>query len=171
MPPCNSTAILPKAKVVWIGDHYSIFQKDCIYLLLKEGEGRRRSRREMLMCHRNINRLPLTCPQPGTWPATQARALTRNWTSYPFALWDDAQPTEPCWSGQDHYSSCSVMVSDHSQGKENIPVSIILIRPHILKVGKKFQEALIPMKRHGGLNFTWFVPRDTYTLIFQEVKQ
>ena len=88
MPSCSSTAISPKAKVVWVGDHYSIFQKDCIYLLLKEGEGRRRSRREMLMCHRNINRLPLTCPQPGTWPATQARALTRNWTSYPFALWN-----------------------------------------------------------------------------------
>ena len=33
------------------------------------------------MCERNINWLFLTCPQPGTWPATQACALTRNWIS------------------------------------------------------------------------------------------
>ena len=32
------------------------------------------------MCERYINWLPLTCPQLGTWPATQACALTRNWT-------------------------------------------------------------------------------------------
>ena len=30
------------------------------------------------MCHINMDRLPLTCPQVGTWPATQARALTRS---------------------------------------------------------------------------------------------
>ena len=30
------------------------------------------------MCERNIHRLPLTCPQPGTWIATQACALTGN---------------------------------------------------------------------------------------------
>ena len=31
-------------------------------------------------CKRYIDRLPLACPQLGTWPATQACALTRNWT-------------------------------------------------------------------------------------------
>ena len=35
------------------------------------------------MCERNINQLPLTCPQLGTWPATQARALTGNQTGEP----------------------------------------------------------------------------------------
>ena len=32
------------------------------------------------MCERYIDWLPLTCPQLGTWPKTQARALTRNQT-------------------------------------------------------------------------------------------
>ena len=30
------------------------------------------------MCKRNIDQLPLTCPQLGTWPTTQACPLTRN---------------------------------------------------------------------------------------------
>ena len=41
-------------------------------------ERRREGERETLMCERYINRLPLTCPQPGTWPVTQACALTGN---------------------------------------------------------------------------------------------
>ena len=32
------------------------------------------------MCERHINQLPLACPLLGTWPATQACALTRNQT-------------------------------------------------------------------------------------------
>ena len=48
--------------------------KDFIYLSLERGEGR----------ERNINVwLPLTWPLQGTWPATQACALTRNWTGDP----------------------------------------------------------------------------------------
>ena len=33
------------------------------------------------MCKRNIHRLPLACPRPGTWPITQACALTGNHTN------------------------------------------------------------------------------------------
>ena len=33
------------------------------------------------MCERYINQLPLACTQLGAWPATQACALTGNWTS------------------------------------------------------------------------------------------
>ena len=33
------------------------------------------------MCQRSTDWLPLTCPQLGTWPATQTCALTRNGTS------------------------------------------------------------------------------------------
>ena len=33
------------------------------------------------MYERNINQLPLTCPQLGIWPTTQVCALTRNQTS------------------------------------------------------------------------------------------
>ena len=45
------------------------------------GEGGRKRWRETEMCERNIDGLPLVCPQLGTWPATQACALTRNQTS------------------------------------------------------------------------------------------
>ena len=42
--------------------------------------GRKRGR-ETSMCKRNINLLPLARPQLGTWPTTQACALTGNRTS------------------------------------------------------------------------------------------
>ena len=57
-----------------------------IYLFLEKGEGkgkgRRKKGRKTLMCERNIHWLPL-CPQLGTWPTTQACALTENRTSNP----------------------------------------------------------------------------------------
>ena len=58
----------------------SLFSKDFIYFL-KRGERGREKGGETLMWERNIDLLPLMHPQPGTWPATQARALTRNRTS------------------------------------------------------------------------------------------
>ena len=39
--------------------------------------------------------MPLADPQWGTWPATQACALTRNQTTRPFGSQANAQPTEP----------------------------------------------------------------------------
>ena len=50
-----------------------------IYLFLERGEGREQRRRETSMC----GWLPLACHQLGTWPATQACALTGNQTSDP----------------------------------------------------------------------------------------
>ena len=50
-------------------------------LLLERGKGGWKRGRETSMCKRYIDRLPLTCPQPGTRPATQACALTGNRTS------------------------------------------------------------------------------------------
>ena len=49
--------------------YFGFFFLDFIYLLLEERE-------------RNIDWLPLTCPQLGTWPAAQTCALTRNQTSH-----------------------------------------------------------------------------------------
>ena len=49
------------------------------YLLLERGEERERER-ETSMCERYEDRLPLARPQLGTWPTTQACALTRNRT-------------------------------------------------------------------------------------------
>ena len=52
---------------------YFYFLKIFIYLFLERGEGREKDRK------RNINVwLPLACPLLGTWPATQACALTGN---------------------------------------------------------------------------------------------
>ena len=52
--------------------------KDFVYLFLERGEGREKER------ERNISRLlTLVRPLLGTWPATQACALTGNQTSYP----------------------------------------------------------------------------------------
>ena len=51
------------------------FLKDFTYLFLEIGEGREKERES------NIDQLPLTWPQLGTWPTTQACALTRNQTS------------------------------------------------------------------------------------------
>ena len=51
----------------------SFLFKDFIYLLLERGEGTEKER------ERNINVwLPFTCPLLGTWPTTQACALTGN---------------------------------------------------------------------------------------------
>ena len=56
--------------------HLFFFFKDCIYFWREEKGGRKRER--------NINVcLPLVCPLLGTWPVTQACALTGNRTGDP----------------------------------------------------------------------------------------
>ena len=50
------------------------------YLCLERG---RKRERETLVCKGNTDWLPFTCPQPGTWSATQACALTRKQTVDP----------------------------------------------------------------------------------------
>ena len=55
------------------GNLFSFIKR--FYLFLDRGEGREEERK------RSINMwLRLTCPLLGTWPATQACALTGNWT-------------------------------------------------------------------------------------------
>ena len=55
--------------------------KDFVYLFLEKGEGKDKKR------ERNINVwVPLVWPPLGTWPATQARALTGNRTGDPLVL-------------------------------------------------------------------------------------
>ena len=49
-----------------------------IYLFLERGKGGKKRGRELSICKRNIDRLPLAMPQSGTWPATQTCALTEN---------------------------------------------------------------------------------------------
>ena len=58
------------------------FKKDFIHLFFeRKGEGERKRGRETLMCERYIDWLSLARPQLGTWPTTQACALTGNQTS------------------------------------------------------------------------------------------
>ena len=49
------------------------------------------------MCERNIDRLPPTCPQPGTCNPGMCPDQESN--QQPLALQDNAQPTLPHWSG------------------------------------------------------------------------
>ena len=59
-------------------DLYEVFKKDFIYLFLKRGERKEKGKK------RNINVwLPLMHPLLGTWPATQACALTGYCTGDP----------------------------------------------------------------------------------------
>ena len=60
---------------------FLLFKKYFIYLFLKEGKGERKRGRKTLMCVRYIDQLPLAHPQLGSWPATQACALTGNRTT------------------------------------------------------------------------------------------
>ena len=64
-----------------------------MYLFLERGIGREKER------ERNIDQLPLIYPQLGTWPATQASALTSNQTG-DLSLQADAQSTELYQPGQ-----------------------------------------------------------------------
>ena len=56
----------------------SFFFKDFIYLFLERGEGREKERERNIIVW-----LPLKHPPLGTWPATQACALTGNQTGDP----------------------------------------------------------------------------------------
>ena len=72
--------------------------KGFIYLFLQKGEGREEER------ERNINVwLPLMCPLLGTWPATQACALTGNRTGDPLVCRLVLNPLSR--TGQGHKSS------------------------------------------------------------------
>ena len=73
----------------WVPDVLHIKEKSThvllfffrIYLFLERGEGREKERQ------RNINMLlPFTYPLTGTWPATQASALTGNRTGDPCSI-------------------------------------------------------------------------------------
>ena len=68
---CSLNWCSPPPKL--LGYHSFLFFKDFIYLWEKKG-GRKRGRETLIGCL-------LYSPQPGTSPASQACALTRNWTS------------------------------------------------------------------------------------------
>ena len=66
---------LCKASYFDCSEIFQHLKKFFFNLFLERGGGKKKER------ERNINMwLPLTCPLWGTWPATQACALTGNWT-------------------------------------------------------------------------------------------
>ena len=88
--------------------------KDFIYLFLDRGEGKEKER------ERNITVwLALTRPPLGTWPLTQACALTGNQTSGSFGSQAGIQSTEPHQPGQFRGSrdnnNLLFLVSRHAQ--------------------------------------------------------
>ena len=65
---------------------FLVFLKYFIYLLLERGEGREEDREKNQ--HVRDTWLPLACPLLGTWPTTQANALTGNQTAtFQFTGW------------------------------------------------------------------------------------
>ena len=63
--------------------NYKNFKKILLLYFWREGEGGRKGGRETSMCKRYMDWLPLVRPLLGTWPATQACALTGNQTGDP----------------------------------------------------------------------------------------
>ena len=74
----NPVSHSSQGKIIFILFYFYIF-KDFYLFIFREREWR-----ETSMCEIYINQLPLAHPQLGTWPATQACALTSNRTSYLF---------------------------------------------------------------------------------------
>ena len=107
-PPPTATFDPASAEVSFL-----LLLLDFIYFQ-KEGKGGRKRGRETLMCERYINQLPLTRPQLGTWPATQAFALTGSQTSdLSLGPQASAQCTEPHQPGQElsflkHHLNCYI---------------------------------------------------------------
>ena len=95
------------------------FFKDFIYLFLERGEGREKDR------ERNINVwLPLAHPLPGTWPPTQACALTGNQTSNPLVC-------RPVLNPLNHTSQGSINIFDQVY-------PLLNLRQHMNKYNIKF---------------------------------
>ena len=64
------------------------------------------------MCERYISRLPLTHPQPGTQPTTQACALDWKSNQGPFDFQAGTQCTESHQPGHPAYFTCEMFIQD-----------------------------------------------------------
>ena len=75
LDPCGQNLFL-------LNFFFFFFKKNILFIYFqREEKGGKKRGRETLMYERNIDWLPLAHPQLGIWPATQACALTGNWTS------------------------------------------------------------------------------------------
>ena len=112
------------------------------------------------MCNRYIDRFSLTCPHLGTWPATQACALTGNWTG-------DLLVHRPALHPLSHISQGSHGFSKHwtwstNQGKMVLP-SIWHFTNNCSLVRKNFSQ--VTKATHG----TWWPASHQYCFAFAAV--
>ena len=106
---------------------FLIFKK--IIVFLERGEGREKER------ERNIDRLPLHPLQPGTWPTTQACALTGNQIGDPLLCGPAPNQTTPVRAIYNFY-----LLIIPQQSWKNSPLAQLL--PGILtQVGNKGDRA------------------------------
>ena len=92
----DSTAMVVKSSPDFLiknkTDLVSFYKKKMLFTFREKGkEGERKRGREISMCERNIDWLPLIHTPTKDWPTTQECALTGNQTT----LRGDTQPTEP----------------------------------------------------------------------------
>ena len=104
---------------------------------------------------RNISRLPLTHPQPRTWPATQACALTGNGTSD--LLVCGMKPNPLNHTSQGH----NVNFKDYSLLEPSLTICFLI------PSGTKFSTLLLPSRISGGSGgFIVYCPHYVLTTFF-----
>ena len=90
------------------------FFLDFIYLLLERGEGREKAR------ERNMGQLSVTWALTREWTCKPGVCPDRESNLRPFGLQDDAQPTEPHWSGPPFPVKRALsLVNNNEKGKTN----------------------------------------------------
>ena len=65
----------------FVGLPFFFFLRFYLFIFRARGREEEKGKETSMMCKRNMDRLPLAHPQLGTWPTTQAWALTGNQTS------------------------------------------------------------------------------------------
>ena len=146
---------LVKRNLVWLlisdkVDFFFFFFKDFIYLFLERGEGREKKR------ERNSNVwLPLMCPLLGTWPTTQARALTGNRTGNPLVLRPALNPLSHPSHGSDkidfrakgiikNKEGCFIMTKGSSHQEE---ITFLNVYACNKRVSKYMEQNLIELQQ------------------------
>ena len=115
---CGNNASIQWENTMWPIHKMESFFKVFIYLFLGRGKGREKER------ERNIHVwLPLTCPFLGTWPATQACALTGNSTGDPLVCRLVLKPLSYTSQGSKTLLYISSVNLDLRVKKKIIPIS------------------------------------------------
>ena len=128
----------------WLCFHF--FKKDFVYLLLERGEGTEKER------ERNINVwLPLMHPSPGTWPATQACALTRSQTGNPLVCRPALNPPSHTSQGSSHIFIFKTLIKLYLLLAQNTPLASKLWppRPHVIWCCLPFRPPMTVLQLRG----------------------